>query len=249
LHLETWQWVLACFSTFLIGLSKTGIAGLGILSITLFSIVLPARESVGLVLVLLICADIVAVKAYHRHAVWSHLWGLFPWTITGVVLGRLAMGRVDDILFRKMIGVILIGMVFLQFWERFKKIGPDQKDKGGRQGILYVAVMGIMAGFTTMVANAAGPIMILYLLATGLPKMEFIGTGAWYFLLINVFKVPFSYSLGLINTSSLSVDFFLAPCAIAGALVGRLLIKHINQRLFETTALILTLLASLKLLF
>ena len=249
MHLETWQWVLACFSTFLIGLSKTGIAGLGILSVTLFSVVMPARESVGLVLVLLICADVVAVTTYRRHAVWSHLWRLFPWTILGVVLGRFAMGHVDESQFRRLIGVILVAMVLLQFWEKIKKINADTAEKKEKHSLWYVGTMGILAGFTTMVANAAGPIMILYLLATGLPKMEFIGTGAWYFFLMNCFKVPFSYSLGLINLSSLGIDLRLAPFAVAGALVGRWLIPYINQRVFEAVALGLTLVASLKLLF
>jgi uncharacterized membrane protein YfcA len=108
--------------------------------------------------------------------------------------------------------------------------------------------MGLMAGFTTMVANAAGPIMILYLLASGLPKMEFVGTGAWYFLLMNLFKVPFSYSWGLINPASLAIDLILAPFAVIGALSGRALIPYINQRLFEGMALGLTFVASLKLL-
>jgi uncharacterized membrane protein YfcA len=159
------------------------------------------------------------------------------------------MGRVDESQFRRMIGALLIGMVLLQFWERFKKIGAGPSPGMGKRPLAYVAAMGILAGFTTMVANAAGPIMILYLLAIGLPKMEFIGTGAWYFFLINVFKVPFSYSLGLINPSSLGVDLRLASFVVAGALVGRVLIRHINQRVFESAALGLTLLANLKLLF
>ncbi len=159
------------------------------------------------------------------------------------------MGRMAEGPFRRVIGVLLIMMVLLQVWERFKKIGAGSPGAVRKHSATYVAATGILAGFTTMLANAAGPIMILYLLATGLPKMEFIGTGAWFFLLINVFKVPFSYSLGLINASSLRVDLILAPFAVLGALAGRALIPHINQKVFETVALGLTLVASLKLLF
>ncbi len=245
LHLETWQWALACLGAYLIGLSKTGLAGVGILAVTIFSNVLPAKESVGLVLVILICADVVAVTAYRRHAVWSHLWPLFPWTIAGVVLGYLALGRVDDQQVRKMIGTILAILAAIQARQFLRwDAGPAQ-----RRGRLYVALMGLAAGFTTMVANAAGPIMILYLLSAGLPKLEFVGTGAWYFLLMNCFKVPFSWSLGLINPASLSVNLVLAPFAVAGALSGKMLLPHIDQRLFEGLALGMTFLAALRLIF
>ncbi len=249
LNLEPLQWLLAGGGAFLIGLSKTGIAGIGILAVTLFSSVFPAKESVGLVLVLLICADVVAVSAYRRHAVWSHLWRLFPWTIAGVILGWLALGHVDDGQVRQMMGAILAVLSLMQLRQRLSKGAKPEPEPGGRpHGLAYVAVMGLLAGFTTMVANAAGPIMILYLLAAGLPKLEFVGTGAWYFLLMNCFKVPFAAQLGLINTQSLSVDLWLAPLAIAGALSGKLLLPHINQRTFEITALALTLVASMKLL-
>jgi uncharacterized membrane protein YfcA len=246
-HLETWQWALAGLGAFLIGLSKTGIGGIGILAVTIFSSVFPARGSVGLVLVLLICADVVAVTAFRRHAVWSHLWPLFPWTIAGVLLGYFAMGRVDDLQVRKMIGSILVLLVSVQFRQYFK--GTQERERIARHGLLYIALMGLAAGFTTMVANAAGPIMILYLLAAGLPKMEFVGTGAWYFLLMNCFKVPFSWKLGLINPASLSVDLMLAPLAVAGALSGRKLLPYIDQRLFEGLALSTTFLAALRLVF
>jgi hypothetical protein len=112
----------------------------------------------------------------------------------------------------------------------------------------FAALMGTMAGFTTMVANAAGPVMILYMLSMHLPKMEFLGTGAWFFLAVNLFKVPFSYRLDLITAASLTLDLRLAPLVVVGAVIGRLLIGHINQRLFETLALALTVLAAARML-
>lgn len=248
MNLDPLQWIVAAVGAFLIGLSKTGIAGIGILAITLFTSVLPPRESVGLVLVLLICADLVAVAAFRRHAVWSHLWKLFPWTAAGVVLGWMAMGRVDDTQVSKLIGGILVGLCLMQLW-RYLKREEKAALHAAPQGWAYVPAMGLMAGFTTMVVNAAGPIMILYLLAAGLSKNNMVGTGAWYFLIINLFKLPFSWSLGLINVASLSIDVWLAPLAVAGALSGKVLLVHINQKAFEISALSLTFLASLKLLF
>jgi uncharacterized membrane protein YfcA len=78
--------------------------------------------------------------------------------------------------------------------------------------------------------------------------MEFIGTAAWYFFCVNVFKVPFSLNLGIMNAASLHTDLILAPLAIVGAFVGRVVIRHINQAVFENVALILTLVAAIKLL-
>ena len=254
MHFDTAQWALVIIGAFAVGLSKTGIGGLGVLAVALFASAMPSRESVGVLLPILISADIIAVAAYRRHAVWSHLLQLFPWTALGVVLGCLTMGWIkNDKIITAMIGVILVVLVLVTLWRR--KAGGQPVDsniiqsaKPAFKEIFYVACVGILAGFTTMVANAAGPIMILYFLAARLPKMEFIGTGAWFFLVLNVFKVPFSYKLHLINTASLPIDCILAPVAMVGAVAGRLLIRFINQALFENIALALTLLAGIRLL-
>jgi uncharacterized protein len=246
--LETWQWLFAFIGAFLIGLSKTGIAGLGVFAVAVFALILPARESVGVVLPILITADVVAVSSYHRHAMWSHLWRLFPWAVVGIIIGFLALGRIDNQQVEKLIGAILVVLVVIQYWRGRANQTTESEVVRVPQNVWFVAAVGIVAGFTTMVANAAGPIMILYLLAMRLPKMEFIGTSAWYFFILNLFKVPFSYQLGLINTSSIPLDLLVAPLAIVGALFGRRIIKHIDQKLFETLALSLTFIAALRLL-
>jgi len=238
MHLELWQWALGALGAFLVGLSKTGIPGLGILNVAIFTLVFPARESVGLVLVILICGDIVAVSTYRRDASWPHLLRLFPWAAAGVILGYFALGRVDDIQMRHLIGVILLSLVVFQY---LRSRRPALPDSGAQPPPPWLApIAGITAGFTTMVANAAGPVMVLYLLAMRLPKIVFVGTAAWYFLVLNVFKVPFSASLGLINPASLSVALLLGPFAMIGALVGRPIVERLNQRLFELTTLALT---------
>ncbi len=248
MHLDAWQWVLAILAAAISGLSKGGISGIGILAVPIFALILPARNSVGVVLLILICADIVAVTFYRRHAVWSHLWRLFPWAATGIVLGFFAMGQINDRQVARLIGGILVALVGLQFWRKRTAGEPDRDIELAPPHPWLVVTTGILAGFTTMVANAAGPIMILYFLAMRLPKMEFVGTAAWYFLVLNIFKVPFSYSLGLINPASLWIDVKLAPFAVAGVLTGRWLLRFINQDLFEILALIFTLLAGVRLL-
>ncbi len=246
MHLELWQWALGALGAFLVGLSKSGIPGLGILNVALFALVFPARDSVGLVLVILIFGDVVAVWAYRRDASWPHLLRLFPWAAAGVVLGYLAVGRISDVQMRHLIGVILLALVAFQFMRSRRPARPADEAQPSRPWL--APLTGITAGFTTMVANAAGPVMVLYLLAMRLPKIVFVGTGAWYFLVLNVFKVPFSASLGLINPASLGISFALGPFAVLGALLGRPIVNHLNQRAFELIALALTFVAALNML-
>ncbi len=243
--LEPWQWLAAGVGAGLIGLSKTGIPGLTIFSAALFASIIPARDSVGVVLPVLLTADLVAVTTYRRDANWHYVLRLFPWAAVGIFLGYLALGRVDNEQVEKLIGVLLMGLVALQLWRRRSAAAQEQALP---RSPWFAATVGISAGFTTMVANAAGPIMILYFLAMRLPKLEFIGTAAWYFFILNLFKVPFSYQLGLINPASLPVDLWIAPFAVLGALVGRKLLRRINQNLFERLVLTLTVLAALRLL-
>lgn len=246
--LEPWQWALAALGAYLVGLSKTGIAGLGVLSVALFASALPARESTGIVLVVLISADIVAVTAYRREVSWGHLVRLFPWAAAGVIVGFFILGRIDSQTTQRLIGTILVALVILQFW-RSRSTAVTRLAEEAHPHPVLSAVTGVSAGITTMIANAAGPIMNIYLLAMRLPKMIFMGTAAWFFFFINLFKVPFSYSLGLINLGSLSISIPMIPFAVAGALTGRILIKHIDQRLFELLAMLFTLLAGIRLLF
>jgi hypothetical protein len=250
-HLETWQWLIAALAAFGVGLSKTGLPGVGIFSVALFAMVVDAQASVGLVLPLLICGDVCAVASYRRHADWKELRRLFPWAGAGVVAGWgfvkilevTAAPKVAKNTIECSMGVILISMVVLHLW---RKSHPKEED--APHGPLWTPVMGLMAGFTTMIANAAGPVMVLYLLAANLSKMAFMGTSAWYFLTLNIFKVPFSINLGMINWKSLPLDGILAPCTVIGALAGRALLPYINQRVFESIALGFSALAGAKLL-
>jgi hypothetical protein len=285
MHLEPWQWVLAVAAALLVGVSKTGIAGIGVLFVAIFANILPTKQASGFVLPLLIFGDVVAVASYRLHAQWRHLWRLFPWAVVGVVLGYLAMGRIDDRQARLLIGTIICAMVALHWWRRWS--GKRRAVDGGRktvdsgaqgaapdplaharghengertaeggagvveeeaQGAWFAPMMGVLAGFTTLVANAAGPLMALYLLAMRLPKMEFVGTGAVFFLLLNLFKVPFMVNLGLITTDSFGVNLALAPAVWLGAWAGRKILQRINQKLFENLALGLAAVAAVKLL-
>jgi uncharacterized membrane protein YfcA len=247
IFLQPWQWPIGIFGALLIGLSKTGVPGGGIFAVALFTLLYKPEEAIratGVVLPLLIAADIIAVKSYHRHAVWSHLWRLFPWAAAGVVVGFFTMKYMESAALGRLIGVILVSMVGLHIWRKC-----ILKDEEVPHGQLFAGTMGLSAGFTTIIANAAGPIMVVYLLAMQLPKLEFLGTGAWYYLILNSFKVPFQWQAGSMDAQSLWLDALLVPFVWIGAFGGRALLPRINQRWFENLSLFFAAVAGVKLIF
>ncbi len=246
-ELAWWGWGIAALGALWIGISKTGLAGLGVLAVAMFTFIFPAKQSTGIVLPILIVGDIVAVITYRRNAVWSHLIRLAPWTVVGVVLGYFALGILDAQAVGRLIGAILLVITALQFWRMRSARGVEQAGEVVAHNLWLTALVGVLAGFFTMVSNASGPIMIIYLLAMGLPKIEFMGTSAWFYFLLNVSKIPFSFNLGLITPESLTFDLLMAPFAIVGGLLGYQILKRINQRVFEDVALLFTALAAVRL--
>jgi len=244
-HFTVDQWLLAFLAALLIGMAKSGLAGLGLFPVLLMADVLPARESTGVVLPLLICGDLLAVGFFRKHAHWKHLRGLLPPAILGIFVGFLFMRMsFSNTLFRHVIGWIVLGMVVLQL---VRKVLPAKFEHiPHTQGFAWG--MGGLAGITTMMANAAGPVMALYLLAVDLPKLQFVGTSAWFFLIVNLIKVPFSWKLGLIGAHSLLFNLILSPAVALGILAGRHLLKLIPQKLFEYLALGFAAIAALRLL-
>ena len=241
--LEPWHWVLAVLAALIVGLSKAGIGGLGMLAVVLFAQIMPAKQATGVVLPLLCFGDIIGATVFWRHAKWHHVRRLFPWTAVGVVIGYFALNRVNESQARLLIGGIVLGLVAMHLIRR-RFSGHEAE-----HGAWFPPTIGVLAGFTTLVANAAGPLMAVYMLAMRLPKMDFVGTGAVFFLLLNFFKVPFMVHLGLINSTSFTLNLVLAPLVIAGAWFGRKLVMKIEQRSFENLALALSLVAGLKLLW
>jgi uncharacterized membrane protein YfcA len=241
LNFHAWEWFLAVLGALLVGVAKTGITGLSLLFVAIFAAIMPARQSTGVVLPLLILGDVVAFLSYRKHAVWPHVWRLLPWAAAGVVAGSIALGHMNDRQARLSIGFIVVGLSTLHLARRARS-DPLKAEYAA----WFAPVMGMLAGFTTIVSNAAGPLMVIYLLAMRLPKMEYMGTGAAFFLMLNLFKFPFMMGLGLINQGSLTLNLALAPAVIAGTLLGRWLLGRIDQRLFENIALALTLLAGVR---
>jgi uncharacterized membrane protein YfcA len=243
MHFEPVQWALAIAAALLVGVSKTGITGLGMLSVVLFAQIMPAKQATGIVLPLLIFGDVIAASSYRQHTQWRFFLRLFPWAALGVVLGFLALGRIDDQQAKVLIGTIVLGLVGIHIARRRGVVKAEDE-----HGWWFAPMIGVLAGFTTLVANAAGPLMAIYLLSMRLPKMEFVGTSAVFFLLLNLFKVPFMVRLGLITSGSFAINLWLAPVVFFGAFLGRKLLLTMDQRLFENVALGLSVLAGLKLL-
>jgi uncharacterized protein len=233
----------------LIGVAKTAISGVGSVAIVIFAVVFPARESTGAVLPLLLCGDVVAVAYYRRHADWAILGRLLPGVLPGLLLGVAFLAVADDAVTRKSIAVILLAMCAIQLWQRSRSNSLDARRSPAhdRRGVLSVTT-GATAGFATMTANAAGPVTTLYLLMARLPKLQMLGTGAWFYLTVNLAKVPLSASLGLITPASLVLDAALIPAMLLGAVCGIGLIRGMGQARFELLALTFSAASALLLL-
>lgn len=247
--LEAWQWILLILSALSVGLTKTGLPGLGIVVVPLAAVALPARQSVGVVLPMLIFADLFAAGAYRRHAQWKHLVRLLPSTIAGIAAGYFVLKGISSAQLKPLIGVIVLIMLALKAKTMFGKSAAPALNIDTTPGKAFAFLMGFFAGMTTMMANAAGPVMILYLLAMRLPKEQFMGTSAWFFFIVNWIKVPGYLSLGLITPDSLKLDLTLFPVIAVGACLGIFLLPRIPQRLFNIAALALAAAAAALLIF
>jgi uncharacterized protein len=243
-ELSLTQWFVLAGSALAIGLSKTGLPGATIVAIPLLAQCFSAKASTGLVLPMLVCADLVAVSYYRRKADVSHLIHLIPWAALGVVIGSVWLGRIGDAQLMPLIGAIVLLMLGLNHWRR----RVERPDAIVPRTWWLAGAVGLVAGITTMMANAAGPIMIVYFLAMRLPKESFVGTGAWYFFLLNLFKLPFSANLGLIHRESLMLNALALPLVVAGALAGIAFLHRIPQRKFTWAVEFLAVLAAIRLL-
>ncbi|MCF7960315.1 MAG: sulfite exporter TauE/SafE family protein [Pirellula sp.] len=238
-------WLLLAIAAFGIGITKSGFSGVSMVHVILFAHVFGARESTGIVLPMLIAGDIFAMTVYGKHANWKYVRRMFGPAMIGVVAGWLLMFRLDEKYYRPLIGTIILGLTVLQII----RIWKEEWLADVPHARWFAWSMGILVGLTTMLANAAGPVFGLYLLAIGLPKMEFVGTAAWFFLLLNISKIPFSWSLGLIRLDTLALNAALMPLIGLGLWIGTMVVRRIPQKLFDSLILIFTGVAALRMLF
>jgi uncharacterized membrane protein YfcA len=240
-----WAWCLLAIAAFGIGFSKSGFSGVSMVHVIVFAYVFGAFASTGVVLPMLIAGDVLAMSVYGKHANWRYVRRMMIPTGVGVVIGWLLMMRLPEHSYKPLIGTIILCLTAIQIVRLWKEKWLAEVPHAA----WFAWSMGILVGFTTMLANAAGPVFGLYLLAIGLPKMEFVGTAAWFFLLLNVSKVPFSWGLGLIRVDTLLLNAKLLPMIAIGMWVGMLVIKRIPQRMFDSAILVLTAMAAVRMLF
>lgn len=228
-------WILAFGAAFIIGLSKAGIKGIAVLNVTLMALAFGAKESTGMVVPLLILADIFAVIYYNRYTQWKYVFKVLPWMIFGLLIGVVIGNELPEKFFKIGMAIIIIVTVFMMFyWDR-------KKDKTVPKHWAFAGTIGTVAGITTMVGNLAGAFSNIYFLAMQLPKNNFIGTAAWLFLIMNIVKLPFHFFVWkTISIESLSLNLILLPGILVGFFVGVRFIKFIKEAFFRKMILVLT---------
>lgn len=245
-----WDWALVSIGALFVGLAKGGLVGIGNLSIIWFAMVFGAKESVGILLPILIAADLVAIVIYRHHASWSHLRAVLPWMTLGILIGYFFFDRMSARAIELAVGWIVLLLTLLQMLRSYARhFGHGDFAQRLPHSRGYRLGLGISGGFASMVANAAGPIGQLYFISVGLPKMAFIGTGVWCFFVVNMLKLPLQIELGIVQLESLRTSLLLAPLAIAGAFLAPLLVRFIPERIFAAAVWFFIVVAALKLIF
>ena len=266
-------WILLAIVAALCGIAKTALPGAATIAVALCTAVLPAKESTGAILLMLMTGDLLAVWSYRHDADFRMLRRLVPAVLAGVGAGALFLHLASDSSTRRLIGIVLLLLVAITLLQRraagrsrvptrspVPPMAPPASGASGAPEALEASaapatggraarlVYGSLAGFTTMVANAGGPVTSMYFLACRYPVKAFLGTTAWFFFLVNLVKLPFSVSAGLVNATTLSLTGIAAPAVIASALAGRRLAERMDQRVFEPIIIALTIVSALPLL-
>jgi uncharacterized membrane protein YfcA len=225
------------------GMAKTGLSGVGLMVVPILANAFGGRPSVGLLLPLLIFADVFAVTWYHRHAGWKHILRLFPWALAGILIATLVGKSLSDISFNRLLAALVISGIAILLWQDLrpgKARIPESR--------WFAGSLGLLGGFATMMGNAAGPVMALYLLSMRLPKNIYIGTGAWFFFMVNLSKVPLHvWSWKTINLDSLALDMLMIPAIAAGAFLGIWLVRLFPEKFYRILVIVTTVLSAILL--
>lgn len=246
-------WLALLLVAALIALDKSLLPGAGILGVGALATIMPAKEATGITLALIIVADWTAIWAYRDHVDWKSLRRLLPNVIAGVVVGAGFIFVANDSVTRRVIGVIILAFVgwnvSAMIRSRMRKRKEEHPDAAApkrtrAKGIVF----GTLAGFTTMVANAGGPVTSMYFMTEGFPVRLFLGTTAWFYLIINLVKLPFSLGLGMLNTSQLPMIAAGVPVIVATVFLGRWASGRIKRSVFNALIVILTIITGLVLL-
>ncbi len=241
MDISTLHLVYIGLAAFLVGFTKTSVGGVGILAVLLMALAIPGKASPGVLLPMLIAADIMAVLYYRRSCQWGILLALMPAAFVGVVMGSAVLWALPDLRFERIIGFIILAMLVMD-------LGLGEVIRRFARGRLMAVVIGMIAGAVSMIANAAGPVFGIYLLQMGLSKAQFVGTRSWYFLVMNLAKLPFAISLGLVSKGTLMLNLMFLPVIVLGAVLGYGFLKYINIAPFKWLIRLTALVAAARLI-
>jgi uncharacterized protein len=224
-------------------MSKTGISGVGLMVVPLLANAFGGRPSVGLLLPILIFADIFAVSWYNRHAEWKHILRLIPWAFAGIITATIVGKNISDLTFNRLLAALVLGGIAILVW---RDLRPGKIRIPGSRW--FAGGLGLLGGFATMMGNAAGPVMALYLLSMRLPKNSYIGTGAWFFFIVNLSKVPLHiWSWETITAESFFLDLMMIPAIAAGAFLGIWLVRLLPEKFYRILVIATTLISAILL--
>ena len=238
---QPWEIAAVIVSALVIGMSKTGILGITAIMVPIQALVFGAKESTGIVLPMLCFADIVAVVWYRRSAEWKHVLRLLPWALGGLALAIFVDSLVPAKGFKFLIGFCIFVSLGVMFWN-----DAAVRKSGGKEikiptGWWFSAIFGLLGGFSTMIGNAAGPLMSVFLLSMRLPRKSFVGTAAWYFLIVNYIKIPLQvFFWNNITLRGLRFNLCMVPVILIGAALGIFLVKKVSEKVFRVLIYIMT---------
>ncbi|MDR1676383.1 MAG: sulfite exporter TauE/SafE family protein [Tannerella sp.] len=238
-------WGVLFLSAFFIGMSKTGIQGINMLMIPLMALAFGAKPSTGVILPMLCFSDLLAVAYYRRSAEWKYIFRLLPAALGGFALALAADSLVPPAQFKHLLAGCLMAVMVIMGWP-----GKGKGENKLAERWWYGPAFGLLGGFTTMIGNAAGPVMAIYLLSVRLPKYAFVGTSAWFFLVINYLKIPIQlFAWHNITASSLLLNLYTVPFMLAGAVAGIYAVRKLPEKGFRSVITVITALSVLILLF
>lgn len=235
-HMNTAGWLVAAFAVLITGISKSGLGGaLGGLAVPFLSLWISPRNAAAVMLPILIAMDMVGIRAWSGKADWRDLKVLIPGAIVGIVLGTLAFGVMSDQLVKGLIGLIAVGFTLDRLLRHRGQATTEQ-----RPPRIFGWLSGVGAGFTSTLAHAGGPPVMIYLLSWRQPRETFVATTVFFFSVINLAKLPFYIALGLFSVDTLTMSALLLPLVPVGVWIGMRLLQRIPERpfyLFATAAL------------
>lgn len=223
----TWSITLLC--AFVSGVSKSGLKGFAMINIPILAYLYGGMASAGILLPFLIFGDLFALIVYGKKMEWRHISKLLPWALIGIVLATITGKYVSDTQFRITIAIAILVCLAIIIYKDIKK-----EEGGFTEKNWFSTSLGLTGGFATMIGNAAGPIFNLYLMTMRLPKETFIATGAAFYLLLNTLKVPIhAFYWHSITWQTLQLNFVLLPALLAGAFIGKRLVKIIPEKAYR----------------